>query len=212
MAACRSTWSEPMPAVTIELQLRRLGDPLGRQVGGPERLGDDDLGVGQLACRTRSPAPSLSEVTTRVWPRPPGTCAGRLARDAAQKLSRLEVDGLGRGQGLAVRITVELRQIIAGIGFRIAIDRIVVKNANYFCHFGLPLVGLQRRTSGQARQHRAKPASFASGSVDEAAARSFLVRSCSFHGTEQSDAGAAAAWRPMKVIEYPISVVDQAML
>ena len=32
-----------------ELELRRLGDPLGGQVGGPERLGDDDVGVGQLA-------------------------------------------------------------------------------------------------------------------------------------------------------------------
>jgi len=36
-----------------ELQLRCLGDSLGRQVGGPEGLGDHDLGVGQLALEHR---------------------------------------------------------------------------------------------------------------------------------------------------------------
>ena len=41
------------PGGDRELQLRRLGDALGGQVGGPERLRDDDLGVGQLALEHR---------------------------------------------------------------------------------------------------------------------------------------------------------------
>ena len=32
-----------------ELELRRLGDSLSREVRGPERLRDDDVGVGELA-------------------------------------------------------------------------------------------------------------------------------------------------------------------
>ena len=38
-----------MPAVIASLRFGRLRDPLGGQVGGPERLRDDDVGVGQLA-------------------------------------------------------------------------------------------------------------------------------------------------------------------
>ena len=41
------------PGGDRELQLRRLGDPLGGQVRGPERLRDDDVGVGQLALEDR---------------------------------------------------------------------------------------------------------------------------------------------------------------
>ena len=94
IAAWRSVWSEPMPAVMIELQLLRLVDALRGHVGRPERLRDDDLGVGQLLLEAREFGPSLSEVTTSVWPafsrnlrRPsspetlPSSCAG------------LEVDG-----------------------------------------------------------------------------------------------------------------------
>ena len=41
------------PGGDRELQVRRLGDPLRGQVRGPERLRDDDLGVGQLAVELR---------------------------------------------------------------------------------------------------------------------------------------------------------------
>ena len=36
-----------------QLQVRRLGDALGGQVRRPERLRDDDVGVGQLALEVR---------------------------------------------------------------------------------------------------------------------------------------------------------------
>jgi hypothetical protein len=37
-----------------EFQLRRFSDPLGGQVGGPEGLRDDDVGIGQFAFETRT--------------------------------------------------------------------------------------------------------------------------------------------------------------
>src|SRR5207302_9640714 len=36
-----------------QLELRRLRDPFGREVGGPERLRDDDLGVRELLLEDR---------------------------------------------------------------------------------------------------------------------------------------------------------------
>ena len=76
IAACRSTWSEPMPAVIGELQLRRLGDPLGGQVRGPERLRDDDVGVGQLALELRVRPVLVGGDDERVARAPRGSCAG----------------------------------------------------------------------------------------------------------------------------------------
>ena len=51
-----------------QLELRRLGDPLGGQVGRPEGLRDDDVGIGEFALENRILGPSLSDVTTSVWP------------------------------------------------------------------------------------------------------------------------------------------------
>jgi hypothetical protein len=41
IAASRSTWSEP-------IEVRGLRDAFGGEVGGPERLRDHDLGVGEM--------------------------------------------------------------------------------------------------------------------------------------------------------------------
>ena len=62
----------PDPGGHGQLQVRRLGDPLGGQVRGPERLRDDDLRVRKLALegrvrpvlvgrdrRARGPRPSM---------------------------------------------------------------------------------------------------------------------------------------------------------
>ena len=79
-----------------QLQLRRLGDPLGGQVGGPERLGDDDLGLGQLALEDRV-RPVLVGGDDQPVPAPLEELAqAELARDAAEQLAGREVDRLGR--------------------------------------------------------------------------------------------------------------------
>lgn len=48
-----------------KLELLGLGDALLGEIGGPEGLGDDDLGVGKLLLEDGVGA-SLSAVTTRV--------------------------------------------------------------------------------------------------------------------------------------------------
>ena len=117
------------------LELRRLGDALGRHVGRPERLRDDDLGVVQLLvelgvrcrpCRRSRPAcgrPSR------------GICAGR----ARPRRCRAAAPGLksiadGRRRRLAVGILGDLRNVVARIGLRVAVDRVVVKHTNDLRH------------------------------------------------------------------------------
>ena len=46
-------WSEPIPAVTISFSFGALANALVGHVRRPERLGDDDIGVVQLAVEHR---------------------------------------------------------------------------------------------------------------------------------------------------------------
>ena len=71
-----------------QLQLRRLGDPLGRQVGGPERLRDDDLGVGQLALEDRVRAVLVGGHDQLVAAPLEELAQPELAGDAAEQLAR----------------------------------------------------------------------------------------------------------------------------
>src|SRR4029453_18248792 len=58
-----------------------------------------------------------------------------LARHAAQKLARLEID-LARGRrGHAVGIVVDLGNGIPGIFGRVAVDRVVIENTEDLCHY-----------------------------------------------------------------------------
>ena len=80
-----------------ELEVRRLGDPLRGQVRGPERLRDDDLGVGQLALE-RGVGPVLvgrdDQLVAPAFEKLPQP---ELAGDAAEQLAGREVDRLGVG-------------------------------------------------------------------------------------------------------------------
>ena len=52
------------------------------------------------------------------------------ARGAAEQLAWFEVDALRRRSGLAARIGFDFGNGVSGIGFRIAVDRIVIENDN----------------------------------------------------------------------------------
>ena len=135
-----------------KLELRRLGDALGRHIGRPERLRNDDLGVGKLALEARNSAPSLSEVTTRVWPSDfekfPQT---QLAGHAAEQCAGLEIDRLRRRQRLATRIMVDFRKIVARIRLRISVDRIVIENTEDLGHVGNSSDGFVTRRGKNSR-------------------------------------------------------------
>ena len=85
MAACRSTWSEPMPAVIASFRFASLGDPLGGQVRRPERLGDDDVGVDELALEHRVGAVLVRGHDQRVTLALEVVPQAELAGDAAEQ-------------------------------------------------------------------------------------------------------------------------------
>jgi hypothetical protein len=72
----------------------------------------------------------------------------QLAGDAAKQFARLEVD-LARGRrGHAAGIVVDLGNVVAGVGLRVAVDGIVIENGENFGHGGAPSKGWHGR--GQA--------------------------------------------------------------
>ena len=87
-----------------QLQLGRLGDAFRRHVGRPEGLRNDDLGVGQFLVELSVGAVLVGGDDQLVAGRLQKFPQAQLAGDAAQQFAGLEVDGLGRGQGLAVGI------------------------------------------------------------------------------------------------------------
>src|SRR5437868_12936071 len=58
----------------------------------------------------------------------------QLARNAAEQLARLKIDRARRRQRLAVRVDLDLRQIVARIAGRIAADRVIVEDAKNLRH------------------------------------------------------------------------------
>jgi hypothetical protein len=75
-----------------ELQVRRLGDPLSGQIGRPEGLGDDDVGVGQLALENRVRAVLVGSDDELVAGRLEEPAQSQLTGDAADELPGGEVD------------------------------------------------------------------------------------------------------------------------
>ena len=90
-----------------QLQLRRLGDPLGRQVGGPERLGDDDLGVRELSFEDRVRPVLVGRDNIRMAALLEERPQPELTGNAPQKRPRLEVDPLGGRRGLTAGVALD---------------------------------------------------------------------------------------------------------
>ncbi|SKU20184.1 Uncharacterised protein [Mycobacteroides abscessus subsp. abscessus] len=93
-----------------QLELRRLGNSLGTEVGRPERLGDNDIGVGKFLLEHRvGPVliggdHQLMAVRLQIAAQPEFT------RYATQQLTGCEIDGRRSRQGLPVRVAVDHRQ------------------------------------------------------------------------------------------------------
>ncbi len=132
-----------------KLEFLGLGDPLGGQIGRPEWLRDHDFRIGKLALEHRVGAVLVRRHDQGMAEGLDVFSQAQFARDAAEQHPRLEVDRLRRRQGLAAGITFDLRQIVARVGFRIAVNRIVIENAKNLRHLRAPwnLVHRETRTT-----------------------------------------------------------------
>ncbi len=90
-----------------ELQPGRLCDPRSRQVGRPERLGDDDLSARELSLEDRVRPVLVRRDNKRVAAFLDEPAQPELPGNAAQKLTRLEVDPLGGRRGLTVVVALD---------------------------------------------------------------------------------------------------------
>ena len=133
----------PDPGGHGELEVRCLGDPLRGQVRGPERLRDDDLGVGELALEG-GVRPVLvgrdDQLVATAFDEAP---EAELAGDAAEQLAGREVDRLWRRGRLAAVVARDLGDAVTRVLRRVAVDGIVVEDAEDFRH-GAILAGARR--------------------------------------------------------------------
>src|SRR5262249_30520186 len=120
MAACRSTWSEPIPAVSASLSsgARAIRSAV-RYAGqnGWEITLEHRVGPVLVGGHDQPVSPLLEEL--------PQT---ELARDAAEQLAGLEAEPRGRGRGLAAGVALDVGDLIARVGGRIPVHRIVVEH------------------------------------------------------------------------------------
>ena len=87
--------------------------------------------------------PSLSEVTISSMPALLKELAQpERARDAAEQLARGEIDPLRGRRGLAVGVALDLRDLVARVGGRVAVDRVVVQDAENVGRFSLLDLGI----------------------------------------------------------------------
>ena len=90
-----------------QLELRRLLEPFGRHVGGPERLRDDDVGIGQLPLELAAGTILVGGHYEAMAARLQELAQTQLTRDAAEKLTRFEIDRLRRRRGLSAWIALD---------------------------------------------------------------------------------------------------------
>ena len=92
----------------------------------------------------------------------------QFAGHAAEKGAGLEIDRFGRRKSLAAGIVIDFGKIVARVGFRIAIDRIVVKNAYDLCHNFLPFIISLLEWKKKSSSLRVRPDRNISGPVQPA--------------------------------------------
>jgi hypothetical protein len=127
-----------------QLEVRRLGDPLRGQVRGPERLRDDDLGIGQVLVELRVGGVLVRGDHELVAEALEEGAEPELAGDTAQQRSGCEVDGRRRRQGLPVGIALQFRQAVPRVFLGVTINRVVVEYAQHLGHSRLLALGVFR--------------------------------------------------------------------
>eukprot|EP00756_Hemistasia_phaeocysticola_P019795 Hpha_TRINITY_DN15681_c1_g5::TRINITY_DN15681_c1_g5_i3::g.101174::m.101174 len=110
-----------------QLQLRRLVHPLLRHVVRPERLGDDDLRVGQVLVHLAAVAVFVTGHDELVAPRLEELAQAKLPGDTPKKLSGGEVDAGGRRRGLTIHVLLDLRHRVPGVLGGEALHRVRVQ-------------------------------------------------------------------------------------
>ena len=122
-----------------QLEILRFGDPLGGQVRRPKRLGNNDIGVGQLPFELRVRA-VLVRCHDQLVPAVFEECAqAELTGDAAQQFARREIDRRRGRQGLAAGVAIQRRDAVARVDRRIAGDRVRIEDQQYLGHDISPL-------------------------------------------------------------------------
>jgi hypothetical protein len=124
-----------MPAVMMNFQFRRLGDPFLCKVSGPERLGDDDVRIRQFSFKNGVRAILVRGYDQYVALFLEKLTQSELTGDTPQKLPRREIDFLRSRQGLAIGITFQLGNIVTCVRLRVAPDGVVIKHTNNLSHF-----------------------------------------------------------------------------
>src|SRR5216683_8203792 len=121
-----------------ELQFASLGDTLGCQVGGPERLRDDDFGVDQFFLKHAVRTVLVGGDDQRVTLRLEKLAEAEFTGHAPKQLPRPEIDRLGRWSSLTAGVALNVRNVIARVRFWIPRNGIFVKHTDDLGHGGPP--------------------------------------------------------------------------
>ena len=117
-----------------QLQVLCFGDPFGREIGGPEGLGDHDIGIGEFALKDRTRSVLVrgnhQGVTGALQECPQAELPGH----APEQLARHEVNRFRRWHRLAARIGRDNRDRVTGVLLRVTIDWVVVEHAKDLHH------------------------------------------------------------------------------
>src|SRR5262249_49686372 len=70
--------------------------------------------------------------------RPEELPQAELPGDAAEQLARREVDRLRRRRGLSIGVALDLRDVVARVGGRVAVHRVVVEHTEHLRHRDQP--------------------------------------------------------------------------
>ena len=144
IAASRSTWSEPIPAVRASFRFFALAIRSAVRYAGQNGWEITTSASGSSRSNSES-GPSLSDVTTNWWPPLFEEFAqAELTGHAAQQLAGSEVDRRRGRQGLTVGVAVQHRDAVARVYRGIAGDRVRIENKKYLGHYHSPLLLMRR--------------------------------------------------------------------
>ena len=121
-----------------EFKAPRLRDALGGEVGGPERLRDYDVGVGELALEDAIRPVFVRGHHEGVAQALDELAQPELARDGAEQRTGGEVEGFRRGRGLAARVAFDPRDVVPRVRSGVTVHGVVVEHAQDLHHLRTP--------------------------------------------------------------------------